>query len=106
MKKLLILTLALVILFASCGKPPVYLPEASPGGAVKDNWTYETPEAGPYEGAFKNLSSQLYMEDGALYFDGGLANDALKCYYDACVGGFSLSATISPRYAISSSASP
>ena len=77
MNKLLILTLALVILFASCGKPPVYLPEASPGGAVKDNWTYETPAAGPYEGAFKNLSSQLYMEDGALYFDGGLGDGKL-----------------------------
>ena len=33
------------------------------------------------------------LDNAQLYFDGGLANDALKCYYDACVGGFSLSAT-------------
>ena len=31
------------------------------------------------------------LDNAQLYFDGGLANDALKCYYDACVGGFSLS---------------
>ena len=39
----------------------------------------------------KRANLAKLLDNAQLYFDGGLANDALKCYYDICTSGFSLS---------------
>ena len=40
----------------------------------------------------KQAAVAKMLDNAQLYFDGGLPNDALKCYYDVCAGGSSLSA--------------
>ena len=39
----------------------------------------------------KHANLSKLLDDAQLYFDGGLPNDALKCYYDLCASGISLS---------------
>lgn len=74
MKKPILFLLSLA-LFAGCGTP-VSLPGTGPepetaSAPLLENWTYEPPEAAPFDSHLKRLGDKLFIEDGYLYFDGG-----------------------------------
>ncbi|MBR5679507.1 MAG: hypothetical protein IKX19_02555, partial [Clostridia bacterium] len=72
MKKPFIIILSALLLL-SCAKPqPETLPTPDP---VREGWTYVPPENGPYEGRARFIAADgLAVEDGYLYFDGGVGD--------------------------------
>ena len=73
MNKCFFIILAAFMIFSSCTKTQTQ-PEPSPN-PVREGWTYVPPETGMYGGRARLIGGdQLTVEDGYLYFDGGVGD--------------------------------